>query len=50
MGYSGFVENEPAPDSLLFGQEAVLYGLSNQGFSFCSAPKENNWESLSLKP
>jgi hypothetical protein len=49
MGYSTYVENRPTPDSLPLGQEVVLKGLSTLDFSFYSTPKENNWESLSLK-
>jgi hypothetical protein len=50
MGYSGYVENGPTPDSLPLGQEVILWGLSSPGISFCPTAKENNCESLTLKP
>jgi hypothetical protein len=50
MGYSRYVENGPAADSLPLGQEVVLQGLSCPGFSFYPTYKKNNGESLSLKP
>jgi hypothetical protein len=39
MGYSGYVENGPTPDSLPLGQEVILWGLSSWVFPFAQLPR-----------